>query len=213
MTQDVTAILVLPLGRIYPRFMRKKCILRSLLLASLLVTQSGAATKVHVIVFGKWMSVQWTPDSTSKPLPLKVRALVVDGRVREYAVGPTHEVTERLFVVQRALRVNDSLPEDSSVRWQWQRSGWILVDRLTGRISTVNLPAQEGLRDCGATESAQACYEKTVVGRRFRRGPARFRLPRASLAAQSCSRQFRGKRRGKADVRYSGRCGGCGHEF
>lgn len=141
MTQDVTAILVLPLGRIYPRFMRKKCILRSLLLVSLLVTQSGAATKVHVIVFGKWMSVQWTPDSTSKPLPLKVRALVVDGRVREYAVGPTHEVTERLFVVQRALRVNDSLPEDSSVRWQWQRSGWILVDRLTGRISTVNLPA------------------------------------------------------------------------
>lgn len=138
------AILVLSLGCTYPRLMWKKCILRLIFLLlsiSMLAPRSGAATKVHVIAFGKWMSVQWQPDSTDKALPLKVRTLVVDGHVREYAVGTAHDVTERLFVVQRAFRVNDSLPEDSSIRWQWQRGGWLLVDRLTGRISAVNLPA------------------------------------------------------------------------
>jgi hypothetical protein len=87
------------------------------------------------------MSVQWLPDSTDKPMPFKVRALLVDGRVKEYAVGTPHEVTERLFVVRRAFRVNDSLPEDSTLRWQWQRGGWLLVDRLTGRVSSISLPA------------------------------------------------------------------------
>ena len=140
-TQDVMGILVLPLGRTYPRFMRKKCILWVLLLTmSILTTRSGAATKVHVIAFGKWISVQWQADSTAKPLPLKVHALVVDGRVREYAIGTPHEVTERLFVVQRVFRVNDSLPEDSIPRWQWQRGGWLLVDRLTGRVSSISMP-------------------------------------------------------------------------
>lgn len=124
--------------------MRKKCILRLIFLLVTVTMQparSGAATKVHIIAFGKWMSVQWLPDSAGNPLPLKVRALVVDGRVKEYAVGAPHEVTERLFVVRRAFRVNDSLPEDSTLRWQWQRGGWLLVDRLTGRISPINLPA------------------------------------------------------------------------
>ena len=122
--------------------MCKKCILMlALVVVAGLTARSGAATKVHVIAFGKWMSVQWLPDSAGNPLPLKVRALVVDGRVKEYAVGAPHEVTERLFVVRRAFRMNDSLPEDSTLRWQWQRGGWLLVDRLTGRVSPISLPA------------------------------------------------------------------------
>ncbi len=63
---------------------------------------------------------------------MKVRALVIDGRVKEYALGMPHDVTERLFVVRRAFRVNDSLPEDSGPRWQWQRGGWLLVDGSQG---------------------------------------------------------------------------------
>ena len=124
--------------------MRKNCILRLiflLLIVTVLPFRSRAATKVHVIAFGKWMVVQWLADSAGSPQPLNVRALVVDGRVKEYAVGAPHEVTERLFVVRRAFRVNDSLPEDSTLRWQWQRGGWLLVDRLTGRVSPVSLPA------------------------------------------------------------------------
>ncbi len=123
--------------------MRKKWTLRLILLlliVPMLTARSAAAAKVHVIAFGKWMSVQWLPDSADKPLPFKVRALLVDGRVKEYAVGTPHEVTERLFVVRRAFRVNDSLPEDPALRWQWQRGGWLLVDRLTGHVSSISLP-------------------------------------------------------------------------
>jgi hypothetical protein len=60
--------------------------------------------------------------------------------VKEYVQGSAHEVTERLFVVRRAFRVNDSLPDESAIRWQGQRGGWMLVDRMTGRISAINSP-------------------------------------------------------------------------
>src|SRR5260370_4141638 len=119
---------------------RRLCLLA---LTVLLTQVAGAATKVHVIVFGKWASVQWVPGlgADDKPLAIKIRALIVDGRVKDYAVGAPHEVTERLFVVRRVFRVNDSLPEDSAPRWQWQRGGWLLVDRLTGRSAPIALPA------------------------------------------------------------------------
>ena len=47
-----------------------------------------------------------------------------------------------LFVVRRAFRVNDSLPADKAAAhgWVWQRGGWLLVDRMTGRISSIALP-------------------------------------------------------------------------
>lgn len=64
----------------------------------------------------------------------------MDGRVKEYFIGTPHEVTDRLFVVRRAFRVNDSLPDESTSRWQWQRGGWMLVDRMMGRVSSINLP-------------------------------------------------------------------------
>ena len=156
--------------------MRKNSMLRIIFLlatVTVLAARSEAATKVHVIAFGKWMSVQWLPDSTGNPLPLKVRALLVDGRVKEYAVGAPHEVTERLFVVRRAFRVNDSLPEDSTLRWQWQRGGWLLVDRLTGRVSPVSLPgfdnyysAASWYRDyvsyCGVSDDGKKVFATVV---------------------------------------------------
>jgi hypothetical protein len=115
--------------------------------AVLLPAAARAATKVHVITFGKWMSVPWLPADTEKdkPLTLKIRALVVDGRVKEYVLGSPHEVTDHLFVVRRVFRVNDSLPEESSPRWLWQRGGWLVVDRATGRVSPINLPEFDAL--------------------------------------------------------------------
>ena len=86
-----------------------------------------AATKVTVIGFGQWSSVQWSSVQwfddigTNPPQAIKIRALVIDGHVKEYAVGAPHEVPERLFVVRRASPVNDSLPEDPGPCWQWQR--------------------------------------------------------------------------------------------
>lgn len=101
-----------------------------------------AASKVHTVAFGKWTIVSWVAgNEDTKPLSMKVRPLVVDGHIKEYAIGMPHEITERLFVVRRAFRINDSLPDDSGTpKWQWQRGGWLLVDRLTGHISPINLP-------------------------------------------------------------------------
>jgi len=119
----------------------RSTILHFLACAIVLTTTADAATKVHVIAFGKSTSVQWlTGGGNDKPVNLKIRALVVDGRVKDYVLGAPHEVTDRLFVARRVFRVNDSLPEDSATRWQWQRGGWLLVDRVTGHVSPVNLP-------------------------------------------------------------------------
>lgn len=148
----------------------------------LLSSVAMAAPKVHVISFGKWISAEWNPgfEAKEKPLTLKVRALVVDGRVKEYILGSPHEVTDRLFVVRRAFRVNDSLPEDSAARWQWQRGGWLLVDRLTGHIAPINLPefdsyysAASWYRDyvayCGVGDDGKKTY--AIVAQLSRRKP------------------------------------------
>ena len=100
---------------------------------------SPGTPKQHVISFGKWTSVKWPDANGKKLLDLKVRPLFVDGRLKEYVTGSSHELTERLFVVRRAFRVNDALPDENSARWQWQRGGWLLVDRATGRISQLSL--------------------------------------------------------------------------
>ena len=102
-----------------------------------------AAPKPHTVAFGKWTMVKWfsTQDET-KPVDLKVRPLYVDGRLKEYTLGVPHEVTDRLLVVRRAFRLNDTLPEDTapSPRWLWERGGWLLVDRAAGHITQIVLP-------------------------------------------------------------------------
>ncbi|HKM48339.1 MAG TPA: hypothetical protein VJX69_12170 [Terriglobales bacterium] len=101
-----------------------------------------AAPKPHVISFGKWTLAKWPNATGQKLLDLKVRPLFVDTRLKEYTTGTPHELTDRLFAVRRAFRVNDALPTETggTARWQWQRGGWLLIDRLTGRVSQLNLP-------------------------------------------------------------------------
>lgn len=119
--------------------MRRKLLL-VLFLLCLAGHESVAVPKPHLIVFGKWIAAKW-PDATGeKMLAIKIRPLLVDSRLREYTTGTPHELTDRLFVVQRVFRVNDALPQESAARWQWQRAGWLLVDRLTGRVSPLSLP-------------------------------------------------------------------------
>lgn len=144
---------------------------------------SFAVSKPHVVAFGKWTSVQWAPDgiAVSKSLTLKVRPLLVDTRIKEFTLGPAHDVTDRLLVVRRAFRVNDSLPQDdSSPHWQWQRGGWLMVDRVSGHISAVNLPEFDALysavtwyRDyaayCGISEDGKKIY--AIVAQINRRKP------------------------------------------
>jgi len=109
----------------------------------LLAAVAAAAPKPHVINFGKVMVVKWfagTDEMTA--LDLKVRPLFVDAKLREFTLGNFHDVTDRLFVVRRAFRVNDALSDEpvSPKFWRWERDGWLLVDRGTGRISPVSLP-------------------------------------------------------------------------
>jgi len=123
--------------------------------------------KPHVVVLGAGKPVPYSkagdpagagPDETT----LKTRALLVDGRVSEWTTGEAHDVTDRSFVVRRALKVNDSLPGDSSPgnppagdalpsakpgdakkaaeHWVWQRGPWLLVDRVSGHVTALKLP-------------------------------------------------------------------------
>jgi len=109
--------------------------LRSFLIALALVLVlplAFATSKPHVVVGSVETSHQ----------ELKIRPLLVDSKLKEYTTGLPHDVTKRLFVVRRDFHLNDSLPNDkmSAPHWLWQRGGWILVDRTTGRISTLALP-------------------------------------------------------------------------
>jgi len=161
---------------------------------SVIQSNANAASKPHVITFGKWMNVQWLLGDDDKPLTLKVRPLLVDARVKEFTQGPAHEVTDRLFVVRRAFRVNDNLPQESGAapHWQWQLGGWMLVDRVSGRVSPINLPefdavysAASWYRDyaayCGVSDDGKKVY--AVVAQISRREPVLKKL----LEGQSVS--------------------------
>jgi hypothetical protein len=147
-------------------------------------SECAAVTKPHVITFGKWISAKWPNATGQKLLDLKVRPLFVDTRLKEYTTGTPHELTDRLFVVRRAFRVNDALPTENTnasgnaTRWQWQRGGWLLVDRLTGRVSQLNLPEfdpfystaswyRDYIAYCGVSEDGKKLYAVVAqVGRR-----------------------------------------------
>lgn len=107
------------------------------------IIPSLAISKPHILAFGKWMKVSCPqePDETQRA-ELKIRPLYMDGRLRVYVFGTPHEITDQLFVVRRAFRINDELPSESSSapRWLWQRGGWIMVDRLSGHITELHLP-------------------------------------------------------------------------
>lgn len=144
----------------------------SVVLLFVFIQAGVAVSKPHIITFGKWTTVPWSPNlatSEDKPLTLKIRPLLVDARVKEFTLGPAHDVTDRLFVVRRAFRVNDSLPQESTPHWQWQSGAWLLVDRTTGHVSPVNLPEFDALyssaswyRDyvayCGVSDDGKKVY-------------------------------------------------------
>jgi len=128
-----------------------------------------AAPKSHTIVLGKWQSVSMVPESGAAQ-PVKIRRLVVDDRVKEYTAGPPHDVTDRLFVIRRVYRQNDSLSDDADKpQWIWRLGGWISVDRMTGHIAQLNLPAFDAeisaatwYRDyaayCGSSDDGSKIY-------------------------------------------------------
>ena len=161
--------------------------MRSILCVSLAILllprTAGGVPKPHVLSFGKWTTVKWFVGAgQDKPFDLKVRALYVDSRLKEFTLGTPHDVTDRLIVVRRAFRLNDALPEEpaSIPNWRWQRGGWLLVDRITGHVSPINLPEFDAFyskaawyRDyvayCGVSDDGKNLY--AVVAQLGRRKP------------------------------------------
>jgi hypothetical protein len=133
-----------------------------------------AASKPHVVFIGSGKIVPYSIEgdpSGAQPgeKQLRVRPLVVDGKVKEWTTGEWHDITDRSFVIRRALRLNDALPGDKTEHWVWQRGPWLLVDRTKGGITALRLPDYEPtvsnviwFRDdaayCGLTTSGKELY-------------------------------------------------------
>jgi hypothetical protein len=148
-------------------------------LASLLAAPSvasAATRKTHTVVLGAVKKVAYSKTgdpsgAASGEVALKIRPLLVDGAVKEWTTGEVHNVTDRSFVVRRAIRLNDALPGEkaSADHWVWQRGPWLLVDRVTGHYSALKLPdfdpgvsQTSWFRDyaayCGVTASSKSLY-------------------------------------------------------
>ena len=105
-----------------------------------------AVPKTHTVTLGPVRRVPYTPpeatrdNKSEEATTLRVRPLFVDSIQKEWTLGELHDVTDRSFTVRRALRLNDSLPNEPA-RWTWQPGPWLLVDRITGHITALHLPA------------------------------------------------------------------------
>ena len=134
---------------------------------------SLAATKVHTVFIGSGKNVPYSVTGyTVGALPgekqLRVRPLLVDGKVKEWTSGESHAITDRSFVV-RQLFINDSLPSEKTEHWIWQRGPWLMVDPVKGSITALHLPDYDPavsnvtwFRDyaayCGLTASGKQLY-------------------------------------------------------
>jgi len=146
----------------------------------------AAARKVHVVALGAAKRVPYSKagdpaGSAAAEDALKIRALLVDGVVKEWTNGDAHDVTDRSFVVRRVMRLNDSLPSDKVGHWVWQRGPWLLVDRISGHVVALKLPDYDPgvshvswFRDygayCGLTANGKSLY--AVVAQVAARKPA-----------------------------------------
>jgi hypothetical protein len=121
--------------------MGKRFLLSALILVA--TVAQAAAPKQHVLLFGKWLPVKlFVGPNDDKAVDMKIRSLNVDGKLKEFTTGEPHDITDRTFVIRRVFRLNDWLPQDEGTphKWKWQRGGWIMVSRDTGRITQLNLP-------------------------------------------------------------------------
>ena len=174
---------------------RRQCLIRAMAFVAVLLIAipiSAAPRKPHTVFLGAVKRVPYS--KTGDPAgagpaedSLKIRALLVDGVLKEWTTGDAHDVTDRSFVVRRVIKINDALPGDNqgfvdkptagarpaparvANPWVWQRGPWLLVDRVTGHIVPLKLPDYDPgvsqvswFRDygayCGVTASARSLY-------------------------------------------------------
>jgi len=152
-----------------------------ILFISIASTAIAAPRKTHVVVLGATRKVQYSKTgdpagAQANENDLKIRGLFVDGVLKEWTTGDAHDVTDRSFVVRRAIHLNDALPTDAppeklvpASRWVWQRGPWLMVDRVSGHVTPLKLPDYDPgvsqvtwFRDygayCGVTASGKSLY-------------------------------------------------------
>ena len=127
--------------------LRTQALSQALLVALLfpLSLHGGARAKPHTVGIGAGKHVPYglTSDpagAAPEEKTLHVRPLIVDDKVKEWTTGEIHDITDRSFVVRRALRLNDSLPGEKAEHWIWQRGPWIMIDRSNGHVTAMKLP-------------------------------------------------------------------------
>lgn len=167
----------------------------------------AAAPKPHTVFLGSAKVVPYSiMGDPAGALPdekqLRVRPLLVDGKVKEWTNGESHAITDRTFVIRRALRLNDALPGDKTEHWVWQRGPWIMIDRVKGSVTALHLPDYDPsvsnlvwFRDyaayCGLTASgkqlyavvAQVAARKPVVAKKLSAWSPGENHPAACVAA------------------------------
>lgn len=159
----------------------------------------AAPRKTHSVVLGAARHVPYSKaGDPAGAMPgedaLRTRPLIVDGIVKDWTTGDAHDVTDRSFVVRRAIRLNDALPDDKAGKWVWQRGPWIIVDRATGHITALKLPDYDPgvsqvrwFRDygayCGLTATGKSLY--AVVAQVSVRKPVLAKKISAFNAAQA----------------------------
>jgi hypothetical protein len=119
-------------------------VLSAALLLPLSLCAAGRA-KPHTVGIGAGKSVPYSiisdpAGASPEEKTLHVRPLIVDDKVKEWTTGEVHDITDRSFVVRRALRLNDALPGDKTEHWIWQRGPWIMIDRSNGHVTAMKLP-------------------------------------------------------------------------
>jgi hypothetical protein len=153
-----------------------------ILFISIALPAFAAPRKPHIVVLGASRKVAYSKagdpaGAAQGETELRIRGLFVDGALKEWTTGDPHDVTDRSFVVRRAMRLNDALPADTldqkpasaASRWVWQRGPWLMVDRVTGHIAALKLPDYDPgvsqvswFRDyaayCGVTPSGKSLY-------------------------------------------------------
>jgi len=153
------------------------CVVAGLLLMAPPWAAGTAPRKGHSVALGAVKRVPYSKVSdpagaAADEDALKIRALLVDGLLKEWTTGDAHDVTDRSFVVRRVIRLNDTLPGDKPAaagEWVWQRGPWLLVDRVTGRVTALRLPDYDPgvsqvswFRDygayCGVTATGKSLY-------------------------------------------------------
>lgn len=145
---------------------------------------AAAPRKGHTVVLGAVKKAPYSragdpAGAVAGESELKIRALLVDGALKEWTTGDAHDVTDRSFVVRRVIRLNDTLPGDKLGQWVWQRGPWLLVDRTTGHVTALKLPDYDPgvsqvswFRDyaayCGITASGKSLFAVVaqVAGRK-----------------------------------------------